>query len=356
MLPRAPELVQRHAETWRRYSDPTQWTNPNQPTSLQLSWEASSWPIGAPGAPVVVWPDPQMWPQPDGTWQDLWWTVAKQLQAKPRRFLFWTIPGKAPGIVIPLGALRGAQGTTDLGLLIDDDPDRPELGGWEVLGLRPPWPWEAAQLAILSGGGFDGARGDLIAGAVARRTPATADRITFCGAGGPKRCGMARILRAADLAGPGRVVEPLSVVGYNLETGPAASKRAPARRVEHPDGVSWHPDAPDRRLIPQVTWLAADPAVLTDREIEARLRARGLVGPLFESCRELWRATRGDHVGMVVGRDTGHGSPLVECDAMADGYPGARAWRDAGFTRPEHARDAFAGYPFEALYVVDVPS
>ena len=177
MLPRAPEMVQRHAETWRRYGDPTQWTNPDQPTTLQLSWEASSWPISGPARPVVVWPDPAFWPLPDGTWADRWWTVADGLVRKSTRFLLWTLPGKAPGIVVPCGGLRGAQGTTDLGLLIDDDPNHPELGGWEILGLRSPWPWEHPALGALSGGGFDAGRGDLVASTVARRTPLTAERI-----------------------------------------------------------------------------------------------------------------------------------------------------------------------------------
>ena len=139
-----------------------------------------------------MWPSPESWDSPA-----LWSTVAVFVRtgSVTKRFLWWTWqePTPAPGVPLPWhSSFRGAAGTHDLGLMIADNPTL-GLGspGWEVLGLRAPWPWEVPILEQRSGGGFDAERGDLVFGQLARRDPSTVGRYVGRGMGlTPKRWGV----------------------------------------------------------------------------------------------------------------------------------------------------------------------
>ena len=160
-------------------------------------------------------------------------------------------------------------------------------------------------------------------------------------------------------------VTALALVAFNLETGPAARYLPPASRVEHPEPASsnritWHPLAPHPWLVPAGLALAADPAILTDAEIDARLRARRLTDPYLSTCRTLWRATREFRV--IVGAETGGGkdattgrpvgSAVLEATAAARGYPDHAAWAALGIGDQAAAFGVFDGFPHDAWRVV----
>ena len=362
---RAPDAVQHHADTWRRWGNPAQWTDELASPSIAFTWRACSVPIhdaaGVKGR-RTIWPAPDVWPNRDtGDHVVSWVTVLDLLDRAPVRFLWWTLKlGKAKGISVPWAdSFRWATSDwaveSDNIILIDDDAARPELGGWEILGCRLPWPHEEALLGAATGGAYRS--GDLVATQVHRRTATNVG--SFVGRGCGRRAKRRGIVTPAAVT-TGRFVDPIAVVGFNLETGPKASHRGKDTRVEHPngaplrpDGTPVHPDAPDPRLVPAVLHLAADER-LTDDEITRRLDARRLTGPYRRSVENTWKATRLEGgVGIEIGVETGHGSCQAECTTMADGYVDAPAWRAAGFTTPEHARDVFVGYPWEFLVVVE---
>ena len=368
----APLELQPMATRFRSWMRAEQWNaaadgRPDPGPWLPVSWEPSSWaewPTAMAETTVAVWPSPAYAEQLAARY----WSVRDLVRAADvtttTGFLWWKVttkrPGAATGFRIPWSStFRGAAGTTDQGLLLIADPAAGvRSAGVELLNPRRPWPLDVPALEYLSGGTFDPDR-DLVADLIAMRPAGDPDPVGNV-------AGMGRSWKRRGLLSPGMVegVEApsaLSVVGFNLQTGPSATYLRPASRVEHPElgGGPLGEVFPERR-VPQGLRLAASAKVLTDGEIDARLRARRLSGAYLDLCRWAWRLVRSH--GFVVGKETGGyrdattgrpgGGPVIEATTAAPGYPDAARWRAVGLRSLEDALAIFDGFPWDVLYVV----
>jgi hypothetical protein len=364
-LPIADDAFQHYARAAVESGTAEQWRTPGAPFRLELAWEASAFAEyearDALGVTTRVWPSPEAFTMP-ATWETVAAAVFGGMVTKG--FLFWkvTVPGPAPGLRVPFNpaTMRGAAGTHDLGLLISEDRSKGVLApGWEFVGLRPAAAWEFPALEFNSGGTFE--PGDWVFGMCVRRQGGTlSPKVNASGCGRKwKRHGL---LTPGVIAGTEDPHGPISVVGFNLETGPLAVFWPDgATRVEHPQPVgsnkiAWHPPAPDRRLIPQGLILTHD---LSNFEITQMTSGRP--EPLRTSTRRVWELFRDR--GFRFGAETGgggtldqpQGGPIIETTPMADGYPDSAAWRALGFRSPSDAAGVFSGFPWSRVRVAGSP-
>lgn len=308
------------ADAFRHHSRRVHWTGtPTAAPRLGLTFRSWTFPVysasAAAGQTIRVWRDPAAWDEPAR----------------------WTVP-RWPAVIPWHPTWQPAEGE-DRGALIDDDPRRPELGGWEILGLRRPWLLEPLVLGWRTGGRYR--PGDWIAGMVHRRTPDNVGRYQGRGVGDvPKRAG---ILTASEVAS-GHIDHALAMTGLT-QCGPGATFVAPATRVEWSAGppALWLPTGPDPRVMPHGTRLVLR---MTSAEIDAWSISRGHQGARAVTACTIARCLA--EYGAILS-ETGVGDPQLETTGAVG--PDGPLWRALGIDTETAAFTLLDGLPWDRLEV-----